>query len=194
MCLRFTSNGNCHFSSENRETPRRVVDFLLGGDTQTKSTTGSMVCLWTRSCGPGGSARLAGRLPPGSSSYKLKSTGWGGGVFRTLAVSCNSLSSSPALTFFCPREEGCNDVARAAATLSSSGPGLLAEVHRKRCKHTKRGRHFSSEKAYHPKRVVDFLLERDTHSETKSWKSLMILTKKVTTTTVNPGNRRGFCV
>ena len=47
---------------------------------------------------------------------------------------------------------------------------------------------------YHPKRVVDFPLERETHSETKSWKSSRILTKKVTTTTVNPGNRRGFCV
>ena len=43
------------------------------------------------------------------------------------------------------------------------------------------------------KRVVDFL-GKETHSEKKSWKSSRILTKKVTTTTVNPGNRRGFCV
>ena len=40
------------------------------------------------------------------------------------------------------------------------------------------------------KRVVHFPQERDTFR----WKSSMILTKKVTTTTVNPGNRRGFCV
>ena len=46
---------------------------------------------------------------------------------------------------------------------------------------------------YLPKRVVDFL-GKETHSETKSWKSSRILKKKVTTTTVNPGNRRGFCV
>ena len=37
-------------------------------------------------------------------------------------------------------------------------------------------------------------LWKETHSETKSWKSSRILTKKVTTTTVNPGKRRGFCV
>ena len=43
-----------------------------------------------------------------------------------------------------------------------------------------------------PKLVVDFP-RKETHSETKSWKSLRILTKKVTTT-VNHGNRRGFCV
>ena len=44
-----------------------------------------------------------------------------------------------------------------------------------------------------PKRVVDFPLERDTF-RTKPWKSSRILTKKVTTTTINPGNRQGFCV
>ena len=37
-------------------------------------------------------------------------------------------------------------------------------------------------------------LGKETHSETKSWKSSRILMKKVTTTTVNPANRRGFCV
>ena len=36
-------------------------------------------------------------------------------------------------------------------------------------------------------------LGKETHSETKSWKSSRTLTKSVTTTTVNPGNRRGFC-
>ena len=41
--------------------------------------------------------------------------------------------------------------------------------------------------------LLIFLL-KETHSETKSWKSSRILTKKVTTTTVNLGNRRGFCV
>ena len=51
--------------------------------------------------------------------------------------------------------------------------------------------HFSSEKRLHPTRVVDFPLGKR-HSEKKSWKSSMILTKKITTTTVNPGNRRGF--
>ena len=37
-------------------------------------------------------------------------------------------------------------------------------------------------------------LGKETHSETKSWKSSRISTKKVRTTTVNPGNCRGFCV
>ena len=45
------------------------------------------VCRWTRSCGPGGSPRQGGRLPPGSSSYKLKSSCWGGWVFQDLARS-----------------------------------------------------------------------------------------------------------
>ena len=58
-----------------------------------------------------------------------------------------------------------------------------------------------------PMKIVTFLLKKitpqngllifigkETHSETKSWKSSRILTKKVTTTTVNHGNRRGFCV
>ena len=35
-------------------------------------------------------------------------------------------------------------------------------------------------------------LGKETHSETTSWKSSRISTKKVTTTTVNPGNRRDF--
>ena len=52
---------------------------------------------------------------------------------------------------------------------------------------------FFRKNADHPKRVVDFLRERDTFWM-KSWKSFRILTKKVTTTTVNLGNRRGFCV
>ena len=51
--------------------------------------------------------------------------------------------------------------------------------------------HFSSENDYHPLLIFFW---KETHSETKSWKSSRILTKKVTTTTVNPGNRRGFCV
>ena len=52
-------------------------------------------------------AALPGRHPPESSSYRLKSTGWGGGVVRTADVYFNSLSSSPALAFLCPREEWC---------------------------------------------------------------------------------------
>ena len=56
-----------------------------------------------------------------------------------------------------------------------------------------------------PMKIVTFLRKNDytqnglliflwkeTHSETKSWTSSGILTKKVTTTTVNPGNRRDF--
>ena len=54
--------------------------------------------------------------------------------------------------------------------------------------------HFSSEKRLLPQNGVLIFLGKETHSETKSWKSSRILTKKVTTTTVNPGNRRGFCV
>ena len=56
------------------------------GTMGATSASCSMVCRCTCSCGPGGSARLAGRLPPGSSSYNWKSTGWGGGVFRSCAV------------------------------------------------------------------------------------------------------------
>ena len=39
---------------------------------------------------------------------------------------------------------------------------------------------------YHPKRVVDFLRGKETHSETKLWKSFRIWTKKVTTVTAKP--------
>ena len=46
---------------------------------------------------------------------------------------------------------------------------------------------------YLPKRVVDFLRERNTFRN-KIMEIVEVLTKKVTTTTVNPGNRRGFCV
>ena len=44
----------------------------------------------------------------------------------------------------------------------------------------------------HPNGLLIFLW-KETHSETKSWKSSRISTEKVTTT-VNPGKRRGFCV
>ena len=37
-------------------------------------------------------------------------------------------------------------------------------------------------------------LWKETHSETKSWKSSRISMKKATTTTINTGNRQGFCV
>ena len=33
MCCCFTSNENCHFSSENADLPKRVVDFPLDRDT-----------------------------------------------------------------------------------------------------------------------------------------------------------------
>ena len=85
---------------------------ICGSGTPRAGTTGatspicSAVCRRTRSCGRG-SAKASGRPPPGSSSNNLKSTGWGGGVFRTLAVYFVSLSSSPALAFLCPREEWC---------------------------------------------------------------------------------------
>ena len=114
----------------------------------------SMVCLGTRSCGTGGSARLAGRLPPSSSSYKLKSTGWGGGVVRNLAVYFVRLAlllpgrglplsswgvvqrrgqgrSDRLLLMSPPRAQS-----SLLATLSSSCGSLPAEVHRKKCKHT----------------------------------------------------------
>ena len=42
------------------------------------------------------------------------------------------------------------------------------------------------------KLVVDFLREIDTFRKQKSWKSSKISSKKVTTITGNPGNRRGF--
>ena len=43
------------------------------------------------------------------------------------------------------------------------------------------------------KRVVDFPLERDTFRN-KIIEIVEDFDEKVTTTTVNPGNRRGFCV
>ena len=44
-----------------------------------------------------------------------------------------------------------------------------------------------------PKRVVDFHRERDTFRN-KSMVIVEDVDEKVTTTTVNPGNRHGFCV
>ena len=49
-------------------------------------------------------------------------------------------------------------------------------------------------KTVRPQNGLLIFLGKQTHSETKSWKSYRILTKKVTTTTVNPGNRGGFCM
>ena len=46
---------------------------------------------------------------------------------------------------------------------------------------------------YPPQRVVDFPRERDTFRN-KIMEIVEDLTKQVTTTTVNPGNRRGFRV
>ena len=51
-----------------------------------KSASCSTVYRWTRSCGTEGSARLAGRLPQGSSSNELKSTGWRRGASGTSRV------------------------------------------------------------------------------------------------------------
>ena len=60
-------------------------------------------------------------LPPGSSSYRLKSSGWGGGVFQNFAVWFNSLSSSPALAIFWPHGAvWCFISARAIATVIRS--------------------------------------------------------------------------
>ena len=56
----------------------------------TSSAGCSTVRRWIRSCGPGGSAKLAGLLPPGSSSYKLKSSVWGGGGFCRRGASYSS--------------------------------------------------------------------------------------------------------
>ena len=44
------------------------------------------------------------------------------------------------------------------------------------------------------KRVVDFHLERDTFRNKLMDIAEDFYEKKVTTTTANPGNRRGFCV
>ena len=51
---------------------------------------------------------------------------------------------------------------------------------------------FPRKNDYFPKRVVDFPWERDTFRNKIMEIVEKILTKKVTTTTVNPGNRRGF--
>ena len=80
-----TTESTCLFMATSWST-------ICGLGTAREGTMGAtsascfMVCRCTRSCGPGGSARLAGRLPPGSSSYRLKSTGWGGRVFQSLSV------------------------------------------------------------------------------------------------------------
>ena len=52
---------------------------------------------------------------------------------------------------------------------------------------------FLRENDYPPKRVVDFLRERDTFRN-KIMEIVEDFDEKVTTTTVNLGNRRGFCV
>ena len=65
--------------------------------------------------GPGGSAKLAGRLLPGSSSYELESSGWAGGSSKT-SPCASTRTSSPALAFFWRCALWCVNVARAAAT------------------------------------------------------------------------------
>ena len=76
----------------------------------------STVCLGTRSCGPGGSTRPVGRLPPGSSSHSWKSSGWGGGGLCRRNASCSSRPSSPALAILSPRGAvWCDISARAMA-------------------------------------------------------------------------------
>ena len=119
------------------------------GAKRTKSTICSTVCRWTRSCGPGGSARLAGRLPPGSSSNKLKSTGWGGGGFCRRGASFLSSCLLPGprrLLALCAvvRKHGpglgdrlllmppSSTQSSPSPTLGSSCHGLPAEVHRER--------------------------------------------------------------
>ena len=52
---------------------------------------------------------------------------------------------------------------------------------------------FPQKKKITPQNGLLVFLGKETHSETKSWNSSRISTNKVTTTTVNPGNRRGFC-
>ena len=52
---------------------------------------------------------------------------------------------------------------------------------------------FIGKKAVTPKLVVDFLLERDTFRN-KIMEIVEDFDEKVTYTTANPGNRRGFCV
>ena len=79
----------------------------------TTSASCSMVRCWSCSSGHGGSPRQGGREPPGSSSYKLKSTGWrGGGFCRRGASFLSSCPSSPALAVFCPRSVFTSDLAR----------------------------------------------------------------------------------
>ena len=52
---------------------------------------------------------------------------------------------------------------------------------------------FPRKNDYPPKRVVDFHRERDTFRN-KIMEIVEDFDEKVTTTTVNLGNRRGFCV
>ena len=55
--------------------------------------------------------------------------------------------------------------------------------------------HFSSEKRLHPKTGLLIFLGKEKHIPKQNHGTCRgFLTKKVTTTTVNPGNRRGFCV
>ena len=97
------------------------------GATRTRSVMCSMTCRWTA---------LASEA---SSSYRLKSTGWGGGVFRTVAVQCNSLSP-PALAILCPREERCNFSASAMATDIRSCRNMERGIRcRRRCAAPERG-------------------------------------------------------
>ena len=54
--------------------------------------------------------------------------------------------------------------------------------------------HLSSEKRWPLKTGCWFSSGKETNSETNSWNSSRISTKKDTTSTVNLGNRRGFCL
>ena len=111
-----------------------------------KSESCSTVCRCTRSCGLGGSPRQGGRDPPGSSSYRLKSSGWGREFFRSLSVCFNSYflhGPGRLLALVRKRGKGRSDrlllvspprtQSSLLAPLSSSCNRLQASVHRERC-------------------------------------------------------------
>ena len=90
----------------------------------TASTICCTVRRRSRSCGQDRVAILSGRDPPGSSSKRLKSSGWGVGASQIVAVYFISRPHTQALAVLCPLEEWCADLAKAIATVIRSSRNM----------------------------------------------------------------------
>ena len=140
-------------------TPPEAQEHQESGTVGTTSAMCSTVRSWTRSCGPRGSARQAGRNPhtASSSSYSWKNA-WGGGSLpelrRILHLVNLSPSPGPWPSSVPVGLSGESYVARGRSdrlllvsppraqsslppTLSSAQHGLPARIHRERCHKTR---------------------------------------------------------